>query len=233
MGDGGAATLIRVPTLATHRIHERVETFHHRPITGEAAIWIPDFGDETALVLGSRQDRAVVDIAAAQRRGVTVTDRRSGGGAVLVSAADLVWFDVIVPVTHPRFDRDVRRSFDWLGARLVETLDQLGVAGGVAHQGALINTEWSELICFAGLGPGEVSVDGKKIVGVSQRRTRDAARFQVAILRRWEPANIVELLALSSADRQRAMDDLSDVAAGITADPDDILAAVITNLNAG
>ncbi len=231
MGEGGAATLNGVSTLATHRVEESVETFHHRPFSGEAAIWIPDFGDETALVLGSRQDRAVVDTAAAQQRGVTVTDRRSGGGAVLVSAADLVWFDVIIPVTDPRFDQDVRRSFDWLGVRLLETLDQLGVAGGVAHHGALIDSKWSDLICFAGLGPGEVSVDGRKIVGVSQRRTRDAARFQVAILRRWEPARIVDLLALSPTDRQRAIDDLADVAAGITADPDDILAAAIQTLN--
>lgn len=201
--------------LAPVRFAETVETFHHRPITAAPEIWIPNFGDETALVLGSRQDPSIVDRAAATAHGVTITTRRSGGGAVLVSADDLIWFDVIVPANDQRFDTDVRRSFDWLGERLVAALDRVGVSGGTAHRGGLVETEWSDQVCFAGLGPGEVSVDGRKIVGISQRRTRQAARFQVAILRRWEPERTVELLALTPEDRRRATSDLADVAVGI------------------
>ena len=59
----------------------------------------------------------------------------------------------------------------------------------------MVRTEWSSLVCFAGRGPGEVFVDARKAVGISQRRTRDGARFQCAIHRRWDPATLVGLLA--------------------------------------
>jgi hypothetical protein len=36
----------------------------------------------------------------------------------------------------------------------------------------------SDLICFAGLGPGEVTWKGRKLVGISQRRVKQGGRFQ-------------------------------------------------------
>ncbi len=54
---------------------------------------------------------------------------------------------------------------------------------------------WSSLVCFAGVGPGEVLVGGRKAVGISQRRTKEWARFQCAAYRRWDPAALVGLLA--------------------------------------
>lgn len=78
-------------------------------------------------------------------------------------------------------------------------------------------TEWSATICFAGIGAGEVvSIkSGAKVVGVSQRRSRQGAVFQCACLLRWEPTSLVELLALSAAERTHAISDLAEVATGI------------------
>ena len=42
-------------------------------------------------------------------------------------------------------------------------------------------TGWCPLVCFAGVGPGEVLAGGRKLVGISQRRTRAGARFQCAV----------------------------------------------------
>ena len=42
----------------------------------------------------------------------------------------------------------------------------------------MVTTPWSDLVCFAGLGPGEVLLDGRKLVGLSQRRTRNGVRIQ-------------------------------------------------------
>jgi len=50
-------------------------------------------------------------------------------------------------------------------------------------------------VCFAGLGSGEVSVGDRKIVGMSQRRTRDWARFQCLVHRRFEPDDSLDVLA--------------------------------------
>ena len=51
------------------------------------------------------------------------------------------------------------------------------------------------MVCFDGLGPGEVTSRGAKVVGVSQRRTRLAARFQTSLYLRHDPVRLVALLA--------------------------------------
>ena len=104
-------------------------------------------------------------------------------------------------------------------------LGELGVSAAV-HRGPLVRSTWSADVCFAGLGPGEVTVGGRKVVGISQRRTRAAARFQCAALGRWDPAAIVPLLGLPPA----AGGDLADVAAGVGVDLEHLLAALLRHL---
>ncbi|HEX2274513.1 MAG TPA: hypothetical protein VHG90_11635, partial [Acidimicrobiales bacterium] len=152
-----------------------------------------------ALVLGSTQAMEVADSAAAARAGVAVMRRRSGGGAVLVRPGEVVWVDVFVPAADRLWSPDVGRATHWLGRAWAEALGDVGQAA-TWHDGPLVSTPWSSLVCFAGLGPGEVLVGDAKVVGVSQRRTRAGALFQCAALLRWAPRDLVELLALS-ADR--------------------------------
>ena len=83
----------------------------------------------------------------------------------------------------------------WLGEVFAKELADLSNIALELHRGALIKTAWSSLICFAGRGPGEVfTQDGRKVVGISQRRTREWARFQCAISLQWKPALLLELL---------------------------------------
>lgn len=149
-----------------------------------------------AVVLGSTQRLDAVDHDACAAMGFEVVRRRSGGGAVLVVPGDVIWVDVVVPGGDPLFVADVGRSFEWLGRVWVATLAGFGVRG-TAHRGGLVCTRWSRQICFAGVGPGEV-VDstGAKVVGIAQRRTRAAARFQCAALLAWDPAPLVRALGL-------------------------------------
>ncbi|MCU1370018.1 MAG: hypothetical protein JWO77_1212, partial [Ilumatobacteraceae bacterium] len=118
-------------------------------------------------------------------------------------------------VADLRWEHDVGRSFQWLGDAWVRVLRELGQADAVAHAGPLQRRPWSELVCFAGLGPGEVTVLGRKVVGISQRRTRAGARFQCALLQRWDPRPMLDVLTLSPADRDRAAADLADAAVGL------------------
>jgi hypothetical protein len=59
----------------------------------------------------------------------------------------------------------------------------------------MVVTPWSSLVCFDGFGPGEVLLDGRKLVGMSQRRTRTASRLQCCWYRTHDPVQIVELFA--------------------------------------
>jgi lipoate---protein ligase len=155
--------------------------------------------EAAAIVLGSSQDEADIDHSEAERRGIEVARRRSGGGAVLLVPGDHVWLDVWLPAGDPLWDDDVGRAADWLASVWISALDAVGVRSLAAHRGALITTEWSRHVCFAGLGPGEVTARGRKLVGISQRRTRDWARFQCLVHRRWDADVSFGLLAMPGA----------------------------------
>jgi hypothetical protein len=70
-----------------------------------------------------------------------------------------------------------------------------------------------------------VFVDGAKVVGLAQRRTRTGARFQCAVPRRWDPGPLVDVV-VPAADRERARSELSGVARGVEADPAALAAAL-------
>ncbi|HWC69211.1 MAG TPA: hypothetical protein VG478_14175 [Acidimicrobiales bacterium] len=170
--------------------------FHARPVPAPArrAVWVFAV-DRPALVLGSSQPLSTIDARAAGERGVEIVRRRSGGGAVLLVPGEVHWVDVILPAGDALWDDDVGRAAWWLGEVWVAALEACGVGGGTVHRGRMVNTRWSPVVCFAGRGPGEVTIDRGKAVGISQRRTREAARFQCALHHRWEPAALAALLA--------------------------------------
>jgi len=169
----------------------------------------------TAIVLGSAQNPDQVDVDRASRAGTAIVRRCSGGGAVLIAPRRAVWVDVLVPRGHPRWDDDIGRAGWWLGEAWVAALASTGLDGGLVHRGALMRTQWSDRICFAGLGPGEVTIGGRKVVGISQRRTKTGALFQCVALVSWDPVALLEVLALTDAEREQAAGDLLAVARGV------------------
>lgn len=193
-------------------------SFHGRALPDDAArhLWWFEVA-RPALVLGSTQRNDVVDADACSRQGVEVVRRHSGGGAVLLLPDEVVWFDLVVPRHDPLWDDDVSRAAYWVGDAVLAALEHDGAApdlGMHVHRGPLVSTTWSSLVCFAGVGPGEVLLGdapttddapdamsgsivpaSSKILGVSQRRTRSMARFQCAVYRAWRPEVLVDLLA--------------------------------------
>ncbi len=128
--------------------------------------------DRPVLVLGSTQSDALADQEALRAEGVELVGRRSGGGAVLVEPGRCVWIDTWVPRSDPLWDDDVSRSRAWVGEWWAAAI---GVPQLRVHAGPPVATRWSELLCFAGVGAGEVVDGGRKIVGVAQWRGREGA----------------------------------------------------------
>lgn len=182
-----------------------------------------------ALVLGSGQRPGVVDAAAARRNGLMVVRRRSGGGVVLVSPGDLLWVDIVIPRDDPLWHPDVGGAFLWLGHLWRSVLAGCGIAAEV-HEGRYEPGPWGSLVCFAGHGPGEVFVAGRKVVGLSQRRGRAGARFQCGLLRRWDPAFLAELLVPPAERRGMLERDLAACAAGLEVSERRILDALVMAL---
>lgn len=139
--------------------------------------------DRRALVLGSRQHDDLIAGDRLDARGIELAYRRSGGGVVMVDPADSVWIDVIVPRSDARFGDDIRSDMMRIGEAWRQALLAVGAdpAPMSVHGPHMMNDAWGDLICFAGSGPGEVMVDGEKLVGISQRRTNAWLRFQCQI----------------------------------------------------
>ena len=194
---------------------------HGRPVPDGAgrSVWVLEV-DRPAVVLGSTQPEHDVDHGAAEALGVEVVRRRSGGGAVLLDPGEALWVDVVVPRDDPLWDDDVAVAAEWLGHVWAAALADLGIGPAEVHRGGLVRTPLAPVVCFAGTGPGEVRVEGRKVLGISQRRTRHAARFQCSLPLVWRPGRHVALLAPGIArvagglEPERVVGDLPVLAVG-------------------
>jgi lipoate-protein ligase A len=198
--------------------------------------------DRPTLVLGSAQPEGRVRERVAEALGVDVLRRRSGGGGVLLLPGEFVWLDLVIPVDDPLWSDDVGRAMVWVGECWSAALATLGVSG-VVHRAGLVASTWSRDVCFAGVGSGEVlagigpagtGMAGRgmagtgKLVGISQRRTRQWARFQSMVHLRWRP-ELVAALVEPPAPTAAA---LAEVTATVPCSAIAVRAALINSLTA-
>jgi lipoate---protein ligase len=178
-----------------------------------------------ALALGSAQPSERVNGRVAEALGVEVVRRRSGGGGVLLVPDEFVWLDLVIPTGDPLWSADVGQAMVWVGECWATALAALGVPSQV-HHGGLVSSEWSRDVCFAGVGTGEVMAGTAKLVGISQRRTREWARFQTMAHLRWRP-EIAAALAAAPAPSAAA---LAGLVAVVLRTADEVRSALVEAL---
>lgn len=157
-----------------------------------------------ALLLGSAQRPAELDREACAAAGVALYRRFSGGG--VVHSAGLLSLDLAVPHAHPLFRTDVTESYRWLGEVWAVALRGLGLDTRVLPvEQARTDTQALDpllkKVCFGGLSPYEVLVDGRKLVGLAQIRRRGGALLQCGVYLRWVPERTAALLAAPPEQR--------------------------------
>lgn len=158
--------------------------FHSKDLPAERALWLCS-AEKPALILGSTQDESDVRVDVAVGSGIEIVRRRSGGGAVYVAPDESVWMDITISREDPLWQDDVSASMLWLGDAFVQALQPWVHAE--TFRGTFHNGDVGRAVCFASAAPGEVFVGDNKLVGISQRRNRDGARFQCVLYRQWNP----------------------------------------------
>jgi lipoate-protein ligase A len=177
-----------------------------------------------ALILGSASE----NLFGGKR--TDLVRRRSGGGLVWLDPETSAWIDVFVPAGDPLWQSDVGTAFHWLGRTLAAAFSDVGVPASM-HSGPYEAGPSNGVVCFASRGPGEVVVDGRKLVGISQRRTREGCRFQCIAYERFELGPLASVVDSATADRIRDRA-LGWADLGLTASPADIAAQMVRFITA-
>jgi lipoate-protein ligase A len=171
--------------------------------------------DRTTLVLGSTQQAELVSRFQIEEAGVEVVRRRGGGGSVLLQPGDHVWMDAWIPRDDPLWAPDVSAAAWWVGAWWRDALGMAGHADWSVHEDGAAPGELGQLVCFAGRGPGELFVGQRKVVGVSQWRSREGALFLSCAYTQWDPNPLINLFQLDTSAKTSLHRDLVPLAVGL------------------
>ena len=198
------------------------QQLHELEHPGSRAVWLHGWpirpttpAEPTAsgvLVLGSTQAASVVNQDELAARGLSCFQRRSGGGAVLLAPQSQIWIDVLIPRDDPLWEADLSQSSLWLGRVWQQTLAAAGLDCEV-YEGPFEAGRYGSLACYASRAPGEVLHAGRKCVGISQRRTKQGARFQTSLLCRWDAAEFARLFDLPEGEIRQLAKSLEQLVA--------------------
>lgn len=199
------------------------QEFHELELPVGRGVW-SCVVESPSIILGSTQSASDVDESVAQSLGLSVAKRHSGGGAVFVHPTDSIWIDIAIGRDDPLWVDDVSASMLWAGDAFVRALSPW--VNGSVYTGAFESGHDGRTVCFASTSPGEVFVDGHKLVGISQRRGRNGARLQCVLYRQWNPRQWTPAL-IDPTVRQRT-DEMS--VATVDMSPQQMLDALISHL---
>ena len=136
------------------------------PRTVRAYQWSP-----STLSMGYRQDAASVDWDFAEREGITVTRRQTGGGGIYHDEFADISYSIVAPADE--LPGDLMDCYEVLCEPILSAFHAMGVdAEFVPEEHPAIH----EPACYLrALHPAhDIAVDGRKISGNAQYRTRDA-----------------------------------------------------------
>ncbi|MCM5569133.1 ligase [Burkholderiaceae bacterium FT117] len=168
-----------------------------RPASVASRVWL---WPRPAIVLGCAQRGLAEAVRDRVGSRIEVRVREAGGGAVLVGPW-MIGVSLVLPASDPRAGRSPTDGYAWLSLRLVEALRSAGCNAravppaelrGSAPDGAPAAAPRADAwpsatpvtwACFGSLSPWEiVDARGRKLVGLAQRRTRDAVLLVAGVL---------------------------------------------------
>lgn len=174
------------------------EAMARRPVAVASRVWL---WPRPGIVLGCAQRGLLDAVRARAGAGVEVLARAAGGGAVLVGPW-MIGVSLVLPSADPRAGRSPTDGYRWLALGLVDALRESGCGAralapetpkAVSQPGSGPASEASTgpqtepttvpWACFGSLSAWEIVDDrGRKLVGLAQRRTREAVLLVAGVL---------------------------------------------------
>jgi lipoate---protein ligase len=153
--------LVDPPRTGAHNMARDLELLAEGVPTVRLYGWTP-----ACVSLGYPQPESDVDLEAAREFGIDVVRRPTGGGAIL-HEEDEVTYGVVLPRTMG--PSDLFGSYRFIANGVIETLRELGIASAFqeGHTGR-------DPLCYLREEGVSVVVDGRKISGGAQKRTKTA-----------------------------------------------------------
>jgi lipoate-protein ligase A len=130
--------------------------------------------------------------------------------------------DLVLPPGHLLWLGDVTESYRFIGAAWARTLRRFGIparlvdvpTARVAPPDDAVSC-WTRLVCFGSLSPYEITVDGRKLVGLAQVRRRHGVLLQGALLYASGVDLLASVLQLPARERQHVRDALTQRIVGL------------------
>ncbi len=168
------------------------------------------FKDDCVTVGYSQDMSAELDTQRAAVLGIDIAKRPTGGGIVFHSRYDVV-FCCVLPLDL--FPKGFMSAYHFVSDIIVSALEQAGIDAcktGVAEEDA------GDRLCFSSAKEYEITCDGKKLVGIAQKRTRGKILQQGTICVSRPDDKIFSILrkAADSSRYFRSAAVLDDVAGG-------------------
>lgn len=138
----------------------------------DGAAWRIGSYQAPAVVLGCAQaSRYASTLERARSQGVEIVQRSSGGGAVLAGPG-LLSMALVLPAGHRLVAEGPMAAYRWLGCLHAGVLRDAGLQALAVAPAAIGPRPGPAWACYGGLSPWEVTVHGRKIVGLAQRRAQ-------------------------------------------------------------
>ena len=131
---------------------------------------------QPTLSVGYGQDiDRLIDLKRCLDLGIEVVRRPTGGRALLHDHE--VTYSFIAPIPHSKFPPSLQGAYKVIARALLKGLEELGVKGAILANAKNTNRDFFSLrspSCLSSINHCEIEVQGAKLVGSAQRRTKKA-----------------------------------------------------------
>ncbi len=170
--------------------------------------------DRPSLSLGYFQKISDINLHYCEKKGYPIVRRQTGGRAVLHDAE--LTYSFTAPNDSALFRGSLLENYTVISNALLTALELISVQAVASYERKRGNSHKNPA-CFKAVSFGEITVDGKKIIGSAHKRYRDGFLQHGSILMRIDYQELCNVLGLDDEEELNAIGALRDHAPEITA----------------